>query len=65
MTEVKFKKKMLLSKINQDFFNHFHDSLNRLPKDISELVFKFLGFKVTHNAIIKVSKMLIQENDHR
>ena len=63
MTQVKFKKKVIVSNINQDFFEHFHDSLPRLPKDVSDLVFQFLGFKKTHLMIIKV-KIKTFNNKH-
>jgi len=54
MTKVKFKKIVIISSINFDFFEHFIDSLPRLPKDVSDLVFQFLGFKKTHPMIIRV-----------
>ncbi len=55
MTQVRFKKKIIISNVNQDFFEHFQDSLPRLPKDVTDLIFQFFGFKKTHPAIIKVN----------
>jgi len=59
MTQVKFKKKIIVSNINLDFFEHFHDSLPRLTKDVSDLIFQFVGFKKTHPMIIKVNRLIL------
>jgi len=59
IVKISFKRKTIISFIDNDFYNQFKIMFTRIHKDLADFIFEFFGFRANNLESIKVNIIIL------
>jgi hypothetical protein len=58
LNKLRYKQKMTISMINNEFVKHFNDFASRMPSEVIETLMEFFGYNQTPYNMLKVYRFI-------